>query len=86
MIPKWLLKDGNFTPWVQGVLTIGGAVIAIIGLKYDKSMWIAMMGLLIAAIGGMSSRAQMLKIKPFDRSYRKARDSYKSTDSENDRG
>lgn len=78
MMPKWIVKDGNFTSWVQGALTIGGAVIAFIGLRYDKSMWVAMLGLLIAAVGGMSSRAHMLKIKPFDNSYKKARDSYKS--------
>ncbi|WP_146125695.1 hypothetical protein [Burkholderia ambifaria] len=84
-MPKWLLNDGNFTPWVQGVLTIGGAVIAFAGLKYDKSMWVAMLGLLTAAVGGISSRAQMLKIKPFDRSHGRARDSYKSKGDEDGR-
>ncbi|VWB61911.1 hypothetical protein BLA15816_02909 [Burkholderia lata] len=37
-----------------------------------------------AAIGGMTSRARMLKIKPFDNSYKTARDSYKTEDGEED--
>jgi hypothetical protein len=35
-------------------------------------------GLSIAAIGGYASKAHQLGIKPFDDSYKKARDSYES--------
>jgi hypothetical protein len=41
---------------------------------------LALTGLAIAAVGGFASRAAMLKIKPFDNSYKKARDSYKVKD------
>ncbi|KHK59727.1 hypothetical protein PI86_07885 [Burkholderia sp. A9] len=37
-----------------------------------------------ALVGGFTSRAAMLKIKPFDNSYRKARDSYKTNDGEDE--
>lgn len=80
MIPGWLVKDGNFTIWVQAILTLGGAAIALIGLKYDSTLRLALLGFLLAAIGGFSSRAHMLKIKPFDNSYKKARESYKVKD------
>ncbi|MEK6313021.1 MAG: hypothetical protein V4807_01220 [Burkholderia gladioli] len=36
----------------------------------------------IALVGGFASRAAMLKIKPFDNRYKKARDSYKKNDRE----
>jgi hypothetical protein len=38
------------------------------------------MGLGIAAIGGFASRAAMLRIKPFDNRYQKARKSYEVED------
>lgn len=37
-------------------------------------------GLFFAAVGGYSSQARMLGLKPFDNSYRKARESYKDND------
>lgn len=38
----------------------------------------------IAGIGGYCGRAKALGSKPFDNSYKKARDSYKVKDNEND--
>ncbi len=37
------------------------------------------------ALGGISSRAHMLKIKPFDNSYKKARKSYEVKSDELDK-
>lgn len=76
------IRDGNFTPWVRGLLCVGGIVIGLLGLKYDRTLIVALVGLGIGAIGGYSSRAHMLGIKPFDNSYRKARKTYERPDEE----
>lgn len=85
MIKEKIIRDGNFTAFVRGVLCVVGIAIGFLGLKHFHSMTLALIGLVIAAIGGYSSRAAMLKIKPFDNSYKKARDSYKAKDGEEDK-
>ncbi|SAL58996.1 hypothetical protein AWB67_02793 [Caballeronia terrestris] len=82
---EYFIRDGNFTPVVRGVLCVVGIAIGFIGLKYDDSLVVALVGLVIAAIGGFASRAHMLKIKPFDNSYKKARKSYEVKDDEQDK-
>jgi hypothetical protein len=47
--------------------------------------FLLLIGFVIAAVGGYASRAHLLKIKPFDNSYKKARDSYKAKDNEADK-
>ena len=79
---EYFVRDGNFTPVVRGALCVVGIAIGFIGLKYDDSLVVALVGLVIAAIGGFASRAHMLKIKPFDNSYKKARKSYEVKDDE----
>lgn len=79
-----IIRDGNFTPIVRAALCLVGIAIGIVGLKYDQTLVIAVTGLVIAAIGGYSSRAHMLKIKPFDSSYRKVRESYLDEDEKPD--
>jgi len=81
----WFIKEGHFTPLIRGIFTALGIAIGIFGLKYMDSLWVALLGLLLAAIGGYSSRAAMLKIKPFDNSYKRTRDSYKSKDDSEDK-
>ena len=48
--------------------------------------WARMAGFVVGfgmmALGGFSSRAHMLHIKPFDNSYKKARKSYETKDDE----
>ncbi|EEE04549.1 conserved hypothetical protein [Burkholderia multivorans CGD2M] len=39
-------------------------------------------GFAIALVGGMTSRAKLLYIKPFDNSYKKARESYETKSDE----
>lgn len=84
MLKDKIIRDGNFTPTVRGVLCIVGIAIGIAGLKYDRSLLIAVIGLLIAGVGGYTSRAHMLGIRPFDNSYKKARESYKTEDDKQD--
>jgi hypothetical protein len=77
-----VIEDGNLSGWLRTVLCIVGAAIVYLSVKYVHSMLLMSFGLLLAAIGGYASRARMLKIKPFDNSYKKARDSYKEDGAE----
>jgi hypothetical protein len=43
-----------------------------------------LVGFLSVLVGGMTSRAKLLNIKPFDNSYKKARESYKTEDDKQD--
>ncbi|WP_261528936.1 hypothetical protein [Burkholderia multivorans] len=77
-----LIEDGNFAGWLRVVLFLTGLAMAAGGLGLDQMpRWIRvsafLLGFTTMALGGISSRANMLKIKPFDNSYKKARDSYK---------
>lgn len=42
-------------------------------------------GFAMMALGGISSRAHMLKIKPFDSSYKRARKSYEAKADDSDK-
>jgi hypothetical protein len=77
-----IIKDGNFTPLVRGILCVVGIALIFIGLKFDSTLIVSCIGLVIGAIGGISSRSAMLKIKPFDNTYKKAKGSYKKDDSQ----
>ncbi|WJF91793.1 hypothetical protein QS306_17140 [Paraburkholderia bonniea] len=77
-----IIEDGNFSGWLRTLLCIVGAVVVYCGVRYERSILIMTLGLAIAAVGGFASRAKMLKIKPFDNSYKKARDSYRVKDDE----
>jgi hypothetical protein len=44
-----------------------------------------LVGLTLAGVGGYASQAHALRIKPFDNSYKKARDSYKVKSDEADK-
>ncbi|KFG96957.1 hypothetical protein GQ56_0113075 [Burkholderia paludis] len=76
-----LIEGGNFSGWLRAVLFLGGLSFAVGGLGLDQMpRWIRagafLFGFAMMAIGGISSRAHMLKIKPFDNRYKKARKSY----------
>lgn len=76
------IVDGNFPRWVRLSLIAVGFAMMYGTIKFiPPSIWsgiLLLIGLGIAAVGGFASRAALLKIKPFDNSYRKARDSYKT--------
>ncbi|WP_244136392.1 hypothetical protein [Burkholderia sp. BCC0405] len=74
-----LIEDGNFAGWLRGVLFLVGLAVAVGGLGLDQMpRWIRAgafhLGFAVIALGGISSRAHMLKIKPFDNSYKKAQE------------
>lgn len=73
------IKDGNFAPWVRFSFCVIGIVIGIAAF-YTRSLFLLTVGLVIAVMGGYSSKAHMLGIKPFDNSYKKARESYKNSE------
>lgn len=79
-----LIDDGNLAGWVCTVLIVVGIGTSYVTFKYaPPSIWsvlLALLGFLLTAIGGLSSRARLLKLKPFDNGYKKARDSYKNKD------
>lgn len=84
-----LIEDGNFPRWLRfGLVIVGMGMVAIaLGFKMPSNVAkiVLLSGFGIALVGGMASRAAMLKIKPFDNSYKKARDSYKVKDDEADK-
>ncbi|MEM5446103.1 hypothetical protein [Paraburkholderia guartelaensis] len=80
-----LIEDGNFSGWMRITLLLGGVVIWVGGLALDGlPRWVRIVaflgGFTMMALGGFSSRAHMLHIKPFDNSYKKARKSYEKDD------
>jgi len=83
------MEDGNFPRWLRLCLVLVGMGMVAIALAFKMPSVVARVVLLsgfgIALVGGMTSRAAMLKIKPFDNSYKKARDSYKVKDDEADK-
>ncbi|HEX7685887.1 MAG TPA: hypothetical protein VF446_20500 [Trinickia sp.] len=84
-----LIEEGNFTGWLRITMFIVGLAIFWGSLAGDwLPRWGRMLGVLLGfglmALGGFSSRAHMLHIKPFDNSYKKARKSYEVTDDEQD--
>lgn len=83
------INDGNLAGWACTLLIAAGIGISYATLKYAlPSVWsvfLALFGFTLMAIGGVSSRAALLKIKPFDNSYKKARKSYEVSDSSEDK-
>ena len=80
------IEDGNLTWGASACLIVIGGGVMFGTLKFGPpSKWSAALVLLgfgVAAVGGMCCRARMFHIKPFDNSYKKARDSYKVKDDE----
>ncbi|OXI21287.1 hypothetical protein [Burkholderia sp. AU15512] len=76
------IEDGNFSGWVRAILLVIGLLIIFLACKYVSPApyggFLVLLGLGVAAVGGYASRAHLLKIKPFDNSYKRARKSYES--------
>lgn len=83
------VEDGNLTWGASVMLIIAGLAIMFGSLKYaPSSRWSVipvLFGFGVAAVGGMTCRARMLHIKPFDNSYQKARKSYAVKGDDQDR-
>ncbi|WP_258169327.1 hypothetical protein [Burkholderia multivorans] len=80
------IEDGNFTSWFRFLLIAVGVAFAAIAVECDiPILWarvLLLSGFAIALVGGMTSRAKSLHIKPFDNSYKKARESYETKSDE----
>jgi hypothetical protein len=83
-----VLEDGNFTRWFRLCLIVFGFAIMYGTFRFiEPSIWsgiLLLFGFGIAAVGGVASRAALLKIKPFDNSYKKAHASYEAEDGQQD--
>lgn len=82
---KWHMKfieNGNFSFILITVFFLSGLIIFFINLFIFDSIILMSIGLFLSAIGGYSSKANQLNIKPFDNEYKKARDSYHIDDAE----
>ncbi|WDR86095.1 hypothetical protein [Burkholderia ambifaria] len=81
-----LIEHGNFVGWLRIALAVGGATLLLSGLTFGElPRWVRgfafLAGFAVMAVGGMTSRAHMLKIRPFDNSaWRKAKRTYKGDD------
>jgi hypothetical protein len=83
------VEAGNFSGWVRITLFVVGPTAFGMSLSLDwlprgPRMVAFLLGFGLMALGGISSRAHMLNIKPFDNSYKKARESYKTEDDKQD--
>jgi hypothetical protein len=80
------IKDGNFTPWFRTLIWITGLVVAVLFYCFATGplmFWGAMISIIIASIGSYSEQANTWRLKPFDNTYKKAKDSYKEDDEKN---
>ncbi|WP_081080194.1 hypothetical protein [Burkholderia cepacia] len=84
-----IIVDGNFSRPVSIAMVLIGVAIMFGFLKYGPpsivSALMVCFGFGLAIIGGMTSQARLLKIRPFDNSYKKARKSYEVKSDESDK-
>ncbi|WP_150619058.1 hemagglutinin repeat-containing protein [Pandoraea horticolens] len=75
-----LVEDGNFSQWVRTILLVAGLSLMIIACIYIPAApfggFLLLLGFGIAAVGGLSSRAHLLNIKPFGKNNAKSRRTY----------
>ncbi|MFM0337256.1 hypothetical protein [Paraburkholderia fungorum] len=78
------IDNGNLASWLRLTLIVIGIGLAAVTLECELPVFWAraflLVGFFSVLVGGMTSRAKLINIKPFDNSYKKARDSYKSKD------
>jgi hypothetical protein len=80
------IDDGNLASWLRLTLIVIGIALAVVAVGCNIPIFWARVflfsGFAIALVGGMTSRAKLLHVKPFDNSYKKARRSYETKDDE----
>lgn len=74
------IKDGNISrPYRVGIYLVG-LLLFVLPVEYMASSWISkaivISGAVVMAVGGYTSWANTIGLKPFDNSYKKARESY----------
>ena len=76
-----LIRDGNIAGPYRLTLFIAGILLMVLPVEFMEPSWLSralfLVGLFVLAIGGFAARAHTLGLKPFDDSYKKARESYK---------
>lgn len=84
-----IIVDGNFSRPLSVAMVLIGVSIMFGFLKYGPPSIISVLmvcfGFGLVMVGGMTSQARLLKIRPFDNSYKKARKSYEVKDDEPDK-
>ncbi|MGY6162332.1 hypothetical protein [Paraburkholderia strydomiana] len=80
------IEGGNFTSWLRLSLIVIGVTFAVIAAQCNLPIVLArvllLSGFAIALVGGMTSRAKLLHIKPSENSYKKVRKSYETKSDE----
>jgi len=74
------IKNGNFSPWFRVFLAFFGLFIMYLSYQFLAEIWMFIgltTGLVIGSIGAYAEKANALKLKPFDNTYKQARDSYR---------
>ncbi len=82
----FVFKDGNFSPLMQAILIIVGIAVGWIGLQVEWIPRVLRLLMVLAGfgsimVGGLSARAHLIGIKPFENSeWRNAKKTYKDGD------
>ncbi|MBC8746224.1 hypothetical protein OKW43_000698 [Paraburkholderia sp. WC7.3g] len=82
-----IIENGNFSSWFRILLWAAGITISVASYRLlsGMSMFVGVtVGMIVLATGTYAERANLLRLKPFDNSYKKARDSYKTKDDKQD--
>ncbi|MBB5457804.1 hypothetical protein [Paraburkholderia sp. Cpub6] len=80
-----IISNGNCAPWFRILLWATGIAIAAASyflLSGIEKFVGVVIGMIVLATGTYAERANMLHLKPFDDSYKKARKSYERDDDE----
>ncbi|WP_155774310.1 hypothetical protein [Burkholderia pseudomultivorans] len=83
-----IIHNENFSPWFRIVLWGGGVAIAAGSYFFMSGLVMflgVVFGMVVIAVGTYAERANILHLKPFDNSYRKARKSYEVEDDDLDK-
>jgi len=80
-----IIRNGNFVRWFRVCIFLCGIFLGYLGLALEilpqgVRLILVLIGIVFAAIGGYASQAHILKLKPFDNAYKKAKKSYEKKD------
>ncbi len=80
-----MIENGNFSRWVRISMFLLGLALGYIGFAIDSApsflrLLLILGGFVLIAVGGYSSKANTLGLKPFDNSYKKAKESYNESE------
>ena len=82
-----VIEEGNFTGIAICILLLAGAVLVYVSIEWIGNHYLRVLGfstgLAMIAAAGYSGRAKAIRLKPFDNTYQKAKDSYKEDDVKN---